>query len=82
MEAVVARGTAWTAFSGAAVRMAGKSGTAEAPPGEPHGWFVGYAPADDPQVAVAVVLEHGGEGGRNAAPLFRQMVEAYMALPR
>jgi peptidoglycan glycosyltransferase len=62
--------------------MAGKSGTAEAPPNEPHAWFVGYAPAYDPQIAVAVVLEHGGEGGANAAPLFRQVVEAYMALPR
>lgn len=79
MESVITSGTAWTAFSGATVRMAGKSGTAEAPPGEPHGWFVGYAPADDPQIAVAVVLEHGGEGGRNAAPLFRQVVETYMS---
>jgi len=82
MEGVVTGGTAWTAFSGTAVRMAGKSGTAEAPPGESHAWFVGYAPADAPQIAVAVVLEHGGEGGRNAAPVFRQVVEAYMALPR
>ncbi len=82
MEAVVTRGTASNAFIGAAVRMAGKSGTAEAPPAEPHAWFVGYAPANDPQIAVAVVLEHGGEGGAKAAPLFRQVVEAYMALPR
>jgi peptidoglycan glycosyltransferase len=62
--------------------MAGKSGTAEAPPGESHAWFIGYAPASDPQIAVAVVLEHGGEGGANAAPIFRRVVEAYMALPR
>jgi len=82
MEGVVTGGTAARAFTGATVRMAGKSGTAEAPPGEPHAWFVGYAPADDPQIAVAVVLERGGEGGRNAAPLFRQVVEAYMALPK
>ena len=82
MEGVVTSGTAWPAFSGAAVRMAGKSGTAEAPPGEPHAWFVGYAPAENPEIAVAVVLERGGEGGRNAAPVFRQVVEAYMALPR
>jgi len=82
MEAVVTEGTAQRAFYGATVRMAGKSGTAEAPPGEPHAWFVGYAPASDPQVAVAVVLEHGGEGGADAAPLFRRVVEAYMALPR
>ena len=78
MEAVCARGTAMRAFIGATVPMAGKSGTAEAIPNEPHAWFVGYAPADDPQIAVAVVLEHGGEGGRNAAPLFRQVVEAHL----
>jgi penicillin-binding protein 2 len=82
MESVVLRGTASNAFRGATVRMAGKSGTAEAPPGETHAWFVGYAPADAPQIAVAVVLEHGGEGGGKAAPLFRQVVESYLALPR
>ena len=80
MEGVVTGGSAMNAFIGAEVRMAGKSGTAEAPPNEPHAWFVGYAPADDPQIAVAVVLEHGGEGGRNSAPLFRQVVEAYLGI--
>ncbi|MGC8788193.1 MAG: penicillin-binding transpeptidase domain-containing protein, partial [Anaerolineae bacterium] len=82
MEGVCRYGTASRAFIGATIRMAGKSGTAETPPGEPHAWFVGYAPVEDPQIAVAVVLEHGGEGGRNAAPLFRQVVEAYMTLPK
>jgi penicillin-binding protein 2 len=82
LEAVVTQGTAQRAFYGATVRMAGKSGTAEAPPAETHAWFVGYAPADNPQIAVAVVLEHGGEGGAAAAPLFRQVVEAYLALPQ
>lgn len=43
------------------VKVAGKTGTAEAPPGEPHSWFVSFAPADDPQIAVAVMVEHGGE---------------------
>lgn len=81
LEAVTTQGTAQRAFYGTSIRMAGKSGTAEAPPGETHAWFVGYAPADVPLIAVAVVLEHGGEGGRDAAPLFRQVVEAYMALP-
>jgi len=82
LEAVITEGTAKRAFSNASVRMAGKSGTAEAPPAASHAWFVGYAPANDPQIAVAVVLEHGGEGGADAAPLFRQVVEAFMALPR
>jgi len=79
LQGVVAYGTASRAFAGATISMAGKSGTAEAPPQETHAWFVGYAPADDPQIAVAVVLEHGGEGGADAAPLFRRVVEAYMA---
>jgi penicillin-binding protein 2 len=82
LEAVVTQGTAQRAFYGATVRMAGKSGTAEAPPAESHAWFVGYAPADNPRIAVAVVLEHGGEGGAEAAPLFRQVIEAYMTLPQ
>jgi cell division protein FtsI/penicillin-binding protein 2 len=79
LQGVVAYGTASRAFAGATISMAGKSGTAEAPPQETHAWFVGYAPADDPQIAVAVVLEHGGEGGADAAPVFRRVVEAYMA---
>ncbi len=81
LEGVVTRGTASRAFIGAQVRMAGKSGTSEAPPYVSHAWFVGYAPASSPRIAVAVVLEHGGEGGGDAAPLFRKVVEAYMALP-
>jgi penicillin-binding protein 2 len=80
MEGVVTYGTASRAFYGAAISMAGKSGTAEAPPNEPHAWFVGYGPTYGPQIAVAVVLEHGGEGGRDAAPVFRRVVETYVAL--
>lgn len=48
--------------------VAGKTGTAENPQGEPHGWFVGFAPADAPTVAVAVVLENDPRGGEAAAP--------------
>ncbi len=42
-----------------------------------HGWFVGYAPADDPQIAFAVVVEHGGHGGSSAAPVARKVLEAF-----
>jgi penicillin-binding protein 2 len=42
-----------------------------------HAWFVGYAPADEPQIAFAVILEHGGHGGRTAAPVVRKVLEAY-----
>ena len=51
------------------VHVAGKTGTAENPSGTPHGWFVGFAPAEDPQVAVAVIIENSAQGGLEAAPL-------------
>jgi len=53
----------------AGVHVAGKTGTAETPSGSPHGWFVGFAPAEDPQIAVAVIIENAGQGGVDAAPL-------------
>ena len=57
---------------------AGKSGTAEAPPGESHAWFGGYAPYDNPEIVVVAFAEHsGGGGGSVAAPLARQVMEAY-----
>ncbi|MGA8571908.1 MAG: penicillin-binding protein 2 [Desulfobaccales bacterium] len=43
---------------------------------ENHAWFVGYAPADNPQVAVAVIVEHGGHGGSEAGPLARRVIAA------
>jgi len=84
-------GTATHRFQNFAVPVAGKTGTAEAPPGLPHAWFVGYAPAEPftapdgryvegPELAIAVVLEHTGEGSEAAAPLFRRVVEAYYGL--
>ncbi|GAB4547416.1 MAG: hypothetical protein Kow0063_42100 [Anaerolineae bacterium] len=81
LEQVVSgpRGTARDAFAGATFTAAGKTGTAETGQEEPHAWFAGYAPAEAPQIAVAVLLEHGGEGSKKAAPIFRQVVEAYFA---
>lgn len=73
------RGTAREAFEGMAFTAAGKTGTAETGQEEPHAWFAGYAPADAAQIAVAVLLEHAGEGSKQAAPLFRQVVETYFA---
>ncbi len=43
-----------------------------------HAWFVGYAPADKPKIAVAVVVEHGGHGGSAAAPVAKKVIEAFM----
>jgi peptidoglycan glycosyltransferase len=52
------------------VLTAGKSGTAElGGRGEPNSWFIGFAPADNPQVAIAIVVEQGGRGGERAAPM-------------
>jgi len=72
-----ARGTARAAFEGFAHTVAGKTGTAESGQEEPHAWFAGYAPSDSPRVAITVVLEHAGEGSKEAAPLFRQVAEAF-----
>lgn len=56
----------------------GKSGTAEAPPGLSHAWFGAYAPTDKPEILVVVFCEHsGGGGGKVAAPIARQILEAY-----
>jgi peptidoglycan glycosyltransferase len=60
--------TAGAAIPG--VPTAGKSGTAElGGSGEPHSWFIGFAPADSPRIAIAVLVERGGRGGERAAPL-------------
>jgi peptidoglycan glycosyltransferase len=60
------------------IPTAGKSGTAElGGSGEPHSWFIGFAPADDPQIAIAVLVERGGRGGERAAPLAGSLMRAY-----
>ncbi|MGD0091409.1 MAG: penicillin-binding transpeptidase domain-containing protein [Planctomycetota bacterium] len=77
------RGTAYNPFHEQgpplAIRVAGKTSTAEHRKGaEPHAWFAGYAPADNPQVAFAVMLEEGGHGGAVAAPLaYKMLREVY-----
>jgi len=76
-------GTAWHRFTGLDIPVAGKTGTAETgiPGTDSHAWFAGYWPADDPQFAMVVMLENGGEGSTIAAPMFRQIVEGYNGLP-
>lgn len=57
------------------VKVAGKTGTAENPSGKSHAWFIGFAPADEPKVAVAVILEEeGSTGGKSAAPIARDIM--------
>jgi len=72
-------GTAYSRFRGMTIPVAGKTGTAEAPGADalPHSWFAAYAPADDPQIAVVVMVENIGEGSAVAAPMARRVVEAY-----
>ncbi len=75
-------GTAPHRFSGLSIPVAGKTGTAEVggPDTEPHSWFAAYAPADSPEIAIAIIVENAGEGSTVAAPLVRQVVEAYYGL--
>lgn len=74
-------------FAGAAavpgVPTAGKSGTAQlGGSGEPNSWFIGFAPAIDPRIAVAVIVEHGGNGADSAVPLAGQLMRYALSLPR
>ncbi len=75
-------GTAPHRFLGMSIPVAGKTGTAEAPGAEslPHSWFAAYAPADSPEIAIVVMVENAGEGSAIAAPMVRQVVEAYYGL--
>jgi len=59
------------------IRAAGKTGTSQNPHGEDHAWFVGYAPADAPEIAVAFIIENAGHGGSVAAPLAREVYREY-----
>lgn len=61
------------------IRVAGKTGTAQAGRGEDHAWFTGFAPAENPRIAFAVIVEHGGHGGTAAAPIAREIVKACQA---
>jgi penicillin-binding protein 2 len=59
------------------LQIASKTGTAERAGGAPHSWFAGFAPADAPQVAFAVVVEGGGHGGAIAAPVAADVLAAF-----
>jgi cell division protein FtsI/penicillin-binding protein 2 len=78
MRRVVLEGTARHVMAGTPVSIAGKTGTAQLDEGMPHAWFTGFAPydGDAPRLAFAVLVEHGGYGGRVAAPIAREVMEA------
>lgn len=74
MIGVVNRGTGTNA-SIRNVQVAGKTGTAQNASGQSHAWFVGFAPAENPKIAVAVILEEAGStGGKSAAPVARDLI--------
>ncbi len=94
MEAVTKPGgTAAVAGYGAPYRLAGKTGTAQViaiKQGEryieskvdernrDHAWFIAFAPADQPKIALAVLVENGGHGGTTAAPIARKVLDYYL----
>ena len=74
------------------VEYAGKTGTAQVRnkrrepehvkgwhPHRHHAWFAGYAPADNPKIAVAAIVEHGGVGADAAAPIVMHVIDTYLA---
>ncbi|MGH7544859.1 MAG: penicillin-binding transpeptidase domain-containing protein, partial [Gemmatimonadota bacterium] len=58
--------------------MAGKTGTSQNPHGDDHALFVGFAPAEAPEVLAAVVVEFGQSGSRTAAPLVSRILQGYL----
>lgn len=69
-------GTATAARYGS-ISVAGKTGTAQNPHGEDHAWFIGFAPVEKPQIAICILIENGGSGGRMAAPIAREIIKNY-----
>ena len=69
-------GTAYSTFASFPIEVAGKTGTATASSGSANAWFVGFAPYDNPEIAVVCVIEHGGHGGYTA-PVVKEVMEEY-----
>jgi penicillin-binding protein 2 len=91
MTAVVAEGTGWRARV-PGLSVAGKTGSAQVVAKSrlektptavailPHGWFVAFAPVENPRIALSVLVEHGGSGGEAAAPVAREILSTWFGL--
>jgi penicillin-binding protein 2 len=78
LRQVITTGTAQSMQSDAYPLIAGKTGTAEAPPRENHAWFGAYLPYDNPEIVVLAFAEHsGGGGGSVTAPIVKKILETY-----
>ena len=77
MEAVINNGTGRRAYV-PGIRMCGKTGTSQNPHGADHSVFFGFAPREDPKIAIAVFIENAGGGGALAAPIGGLMIEKYL----
>jgi len=81
LKAVVASGTGGATRLGQ-IEVAGKTGSAEAPPAgsKTHAWFACYAPADKPRIAICAFVEHGGHGGSTCAPIAKVVLLKYFGI--
>jgi penicillin-binding protein 2 len=76
MREVVDGGTGgWASIYG--IPSAGKTGTAQNPHGEDHAWYIGFAPFEDPEIAICVLVENGGSGGGISAPIAGRFLKRY-----
>jgi penicillin-binding protein 2 len=73
-------GTAFWVFGDSPYTVCGKTGTAQTATSYPIGWFVAYAPADNPQIAIAVVTQFSREGSETSAPIVRRILDYYFGI--
>jgi penicillin-binding protein 2 len=76
MREVVDGGTGWRAGI-YGIPSAGKTGTAQNPHGDTHAWYIGFAPFDEPEIAICVLVENGGSGGGVSAPIAAAYLKKY-----
>ena len=72
-------GTAYSTFASFDIEVGGKTGSAQVENEDAHAWFVGFAPYDEPEIAIAVLVEHGGTGGYTAE-VAKEIMEEYFGM--